>query len=298
MQTDRASRRESAILVSLAALVFTVVLLRTAWVNDDAYITLRTVDNFVNGYGLTWNPAERVQAFTHPLWLFLITIVYSATRESYLTTIALSITVSVLAFVLLGTRIARGWWASLLGMTILLLSKSYIDYSTSGLENPATHLFLVLFLIVYFVAPATPSRRRLFYCALLAAFVTLNRADTLLLLAPALAFEVLRSSAVQKRVPLVLVAFLPFIAWELFSTFYYGSPLPNTTYAKLNTGLHTWDLLEQGILYYLNALDLDPLTMAVIAGGGSRGFRHGVSTSQVPRHRRSALPGVCSDDRW
>ncbi len=42
--------------------------------SDDAYITLRTVDNFINGYGLTWNISERVQAYTHPLWMFLLSI--------------------------------------------------------------------------------------------------------------------------------------------------------------------------------------------------------------------------------
>ena len=45
------------------------VLVNTAWLSEDIYITLRVVDNFVNGYGLTWNVAERVQAYTHPLWL-------------------------------------------------------------------------------------------------------------------------------------------------------------------------------------------------------------------------------------
>ena len=51
--------------------LFTYVFIVNAWVGDDAYITFRTVDNFVNGYGLTWNTSERVQAYTHPLWMFL-----------------------------------------------------------------------------------------------------------------------------------------------------------------------------------------------------------------------------------
>ena len=36
-------------------LLYGVVLLRTAWLCDDAYITFRTVDNFINGFGLRWN---------------------------------------------------------------------------------------------------------------------------------------------------------------------------------------------------------------------------------------------------
>ena len=42
------------------------------WLCDDAYISLRTVDNWVAGRGLRWNAFERVQSFTHPLWLLLL----------------------------------------------------------------------------------------------------------------------------------------------------------------------------------------------------------------------------------
>ena len=51
--------------------LFSMALVRTAWVGDDAYFTFRTIDNFVHGYGLRWNIAERVQAYTHPLWMLL-----------------------------------------------------------------------------------------------------------------------------------------------------------------------------------------------------------------------------------
>src|SRR4051812_35898548 len=60
-------------------LAFTYVFLANAWIGDDAYITFRVVWNFVHGYGLTFNPDERVQAFTHPLWTFVIAAVHSLT---------------------------------------------------------------------------------------------------------------------------------------------------------------------------------------------------------------------------
>ena len=56
--------------------VFVYVWLVNAWICDDAYITFRTVDNFINGYGLTWNPGERVQAYTHPLCMFIVSFFY------------------------------------------------------------------------------------------------------------------------------------------------------------------------------------------------------------------------------
>ena len=78
---------ELAVLVAAVALVVTIV--RSAWYCDDAFITWRTVDNFVNGHGLTWNVAERVQTYTHPLWMMLLTVAYFLTREANFTGLAL-----------------------------------------------------------------------------------------------------------------------------------------------------------------------------------------------------------------
>ena len=70
---DRMLRDADAVLfhrvVLLLCLVFMAVLLRTAWLGDDAFITFRTVMNVTHGHGLTFNIAERVQSYTHPLWL-------------------------------------------------------------------------------------------------------------------------------------------------------------------------------------------------------------------------------------
>ena len=46
------SGSERVLLVGLV-LVALAVMIRTAWVCDDAYITLRVVDNLVHGYGRT-----------------------------------------------------------------------------------------------------------------------------------------------------------------------------------------------------------------------------------------------------
>src|SRR5687767_14174543 len=78
-------------------LVFAYALWRTAWASDDAFITLRSIDNLVNGYGMTWNPAERVQAFTHPLWYLVLAVPYFFTREAFYTSISVSIVVSLVA---------------------------------------------------------------------------------------------------------------------------------------------------------------------------------------------------------
>src|SRR4051812_5661024 len=86
-----------AVGVLLTAL-FLCAIVRYGWVAEDAYITLRTVDNFVHGFGLRWNVAERVQAYTHPLWMLLLCLVYAVTREDFLTLVFTCATISVIAF--------------------------------------------------------------------------------------------------------------------------------------------------------------------------------------------------------
>ena len=82
-----------------------LIILRNAWICDDAYITFRTVDNFIHGHGLTWNLAERVQAYTHPLWMMIISFFYLFTKEIYYTVIFLSLTLCALTFFYLSKKI-------------------------------------------------------------------------------------------------------------------------------------------------------------------------------------------------
>src|SRR5579863_7902587 len=70
-EAGQRDRNGKTILV-FALVFFFFVLIKNAWLSDDGYITLRTVSNFVHGYGLTWNIDERVQTYTHPLWMFLL----------------------------------------------------------------------------------------------------------------------------------------------------------------------------------------------------------------------------------
>jgi arabinofuranosyltransferase len=250
--------------VILLVCLFCAVVLRTAWLSDDAFITFRTIDNLVGGYGLTWNTGERVQAFTHPLWLLLLAPFYAVTGDMYLTAILVSVVASVATVVLYAARLASSALPAMIGVAVLLFSKAFTDYSTSGLENPLTHLLLAVFLYDYLERGARPGS--LLKLSLLAGLMTLNRMDTLLLILPALAFVFWQERS-WRAAGSVLVGFLPFIAWELFALVYYGYALPNTAYAKLNTGIGAMDSFRQGLSYCLVTLNIDPLTLIAIAAG-------------------------------
>ena len=273
--TSAQSRR---VLLVLLVLLYGVVVLRTAWLSDDAYITFRTIENFVHGYGLGYNPYVRVQAYTHPLWMLLLSGVYflayrvmgiSFQTELPSVTILLSMLLSILAIILFSVRICRSSLGALVGVAILTLSRAFVDYSTSGLENPLSHVLLVAFFLVYMMdqrEPAAGAAKRLQHLSLIAALLATCRMDLGLLVLPVLAVEFLRVENKRKALRAVLIGFAPLIAWELFSVFYYGFPFPNTAYAKLNTSIGAGKLFQQGVYYAFNSLATDPITLFVIAG--------------------------------
>ena len=212
--------------------LFALSIVNSAWVCDDAYITFRSIDNCVNGYGLRWNIAERVQTFTHPLWLFLLTPVYLLSGNIYYSSVFLNVVLSVSAAWL----VVRFFASNAVGVVwiclILGLSKAFVDFSTSGLENSLHHFLLAVYLVVWFKCHEGQSRQLLlfFVCSL----VLLTRLDGLLLIAPTLLSDIRRNpSGMLHR---ILIGFSPLLIWSIIATLYYGSPLPNTAYAKLGTG--------------------------------------------------------------
>src|SRR6266446_4115614 len=201
--------------IGLTLLLLLLVILAAgarAWVCDDAYITFRTIDNFARGLGLRWNPAERVQAYTHPLWMALMVGARTATGELFFSSIALSLALSAAALVVFLRRIAGSADLAGLGLTALLFSRAFLDYSTSGLENPLVHLLLALFLATW-LRPTPASDGRTFRLVLLASLIATTRLDLLILLAPALLAIVL-SRPSPRRLAAVGLGLLPLVAWE------------------------------------------------------------------------------------
>ena len=71
-------------LTLLALICLSYELVVTAWLNDDAIFTIRTILNWLDGYGPVFNLGERVQAYTHPLWFFLLAFFLLVSNSIYL----------------------------------------------------------------------------------------------------------------------------------------------------------------------------------------------------------------------
>lgn len=261
-----------AVLLFVMLCIFSRILYRTAWICDDAYITFRTVDNFTHGNGMRWNVSERVQSFTHPLWFFLLSFFSKFSGELYYTSLFLSIAFTLIVLTVFSIAAHDNIYALGPLLAVLLFSRAFIDYSTSGLENPLSHALLLVFLLLYW--HAGKRYLLLFFASLAAALGILTRPDLALFFFPCLlhGWYVYR----DKRAIIAIVSgFIPLFAWMAFSLLYYGFLFPNTAYAKLGSGIPAGELCMQGLHYLQNSLTRDPLTLTTIvfAAGAPFVFR-------------------------
>ena len=245
--------------------VFVAVLIKNAWACDDAFICFRVADNFVNGYGLRWNIIERVQVFTNPLWTLLFSGIYFFTREALFTSTTLSVLVSTALIIIFSYVFLKDRAVAPAAIFVLLMSKAFIDYSVSGLENPLSHLMILIFFIIYCREQAClfPAKKYIFLLSLSAGLGTLTRPDLILIFIIPLVHAVY-SERKQKPVLPLLAGVAPLIGWGIFAFIYYGYALPNTLWAKVFSGVPKVFFFKQGLYYIYDSLMRDPVTLATV----------------------------------
>jgi arabinofuranosyltransferase len=260
--------------------ILSAVVAFRSWLTDDALITFRVVYNMDHGLGLGWNLDERVQAFTSPLWTLVLAAFALLTRELHITCHLLQVALVAATAAILSSKLCRTLLDRLLGASLLVLSKAFVDYSSSGLENTLGLALLALYLASYFRKELTP--RTLRYEALLTSLALVNRLDTVFLYAPMFLVRLAPLWTVRRPAPstvggrraLVLsylsalgTGALPLVLWELFSFFYFGFFIPNSALAKLSSGVPLTTMVGKGLIYLSDSLNLDPITLVAVSFG-------------------------------
>jgi arabinofuranosyltransferase len=241
------------------------ICLWNAWICDDAFVTFRVADNVLNGFGPRWNVDERVQAYSNPLWLLLFLPAYAVVGSPYAAAIILAVLCTTAALLLLARGASSSQLATL-GMAVCMTSKAFIDYSTSGLENPVSYALLAALAGCIGSYPASDGRPHLllFFILLICGLLALNRLDGVILALPTLLWAASRVRSVSSAIA-ITSGLIPLIAWLVFGTVYYGFPFPNTAYAKLDNGWPSIDLFQQGLRYLFDSLTRDPVTLSTVA---------------------------------
>lgn len=250
---------------------------------DDAYISLRYAQNWVNGAGIVWQPGDRVEGYTNFLQVVLfalgLRLGYSGETVAY--TIGI---VSALAAIVVAVMIARRLSASEQnrglagGIAAVLISANpfFVYWSVSGLETP---LFILLCLLTvwafYEMFNASLSNRQYarLYAVLTGIFLigaAMTRPDGLIL---AFASVAVAGMAIwygeQRRELLYLfgivigvftIGYGGYFAWR---SLYYGQFLPNTFYVKVGSGT---EQIRRGIAYVWDMLNITPIHFLLVTG--------------------------------
>ena len=261
----------------LAVLLVGIVVIRVAWVSDDALITLRTALNITHNWGPGFNATESVQAFTHPLWFLLWVWVGSWTNQWILGVIALSVVFVVIATALLVQRVT-----SLPRLVIvtgfLVLSNAFIDFTTSGLENPLAYAVIAV-LLTLSLRQDTAGSTPWWWAALVGlttAAVVLTRLDLATLVALPLALLLWQYRTNMRAIIIGLAAFVvPLVVWFTWSHLTYAALLPNTFAAKTNAEIPRGEFIIQGLRYLWVSFENDPVTMIGLAVGIGMGLSLG-----------------------
>jgi hypothetical protein len=199
---------------------------------DDSYITFRYSRNILAGNGFTFNPEERVLGTTTPLYTLILTGVGSIfggsnTPFPEISWILNAILDAIACVVLL--QVGKKMASDRVGLIAALswaVAPFSVTFSIGGLE---TSLFvLLLFLTSYFYLYSKPYG--LWLCAF---FMILTRPDALVFILPMIAFPVIHRGlrCIYKFKPIILAS-IPLVAWIVFSSIYFGSPLPHSVTAK------------------------------------------------------------------
>jgi len=240
---------------------------------DDAYIFLRYAANFANGQGLVFNPGERVEGYTSPLWVLTLALL----RILHLDLVALLPTLSALAgvatilvlFLFAGDHLPRGREALIvLAAFFLVTNPSFLVWTWSGMDTALFTCLFVLSVLLFLRQAHGPGP--MVAAGVVFALAALARLD-ILATAPLYLIFLLWLYRRQRR--LLIRKLLSFLLPQLllglhflwrFS--YYGAWLPNTYRAKADIPLPA--LLASGSQYsadfaWAYALPLAILLLAV-----------------------------------
>ncbi|MFX0195983.1 MAG: hypothetical protein ACFFCW_07665 [Candidatus Hodarchaeota archaeon] len=224
-----------------------------AWSNrfiqDDAFISLRYADNFVNGKGLVWNEGERIEGYTNFLWTLAMTTPLYLKFDPITFSFALSIGFFIFSLVFtykISMLIFNSRDISLLTIILLGTNYTFSSYATGGLE---TQLQACIFVTSMFTLLRSIHTNKWKPCtmlilSLLLSAAILTRLDSALLLIVilpvALLFFLLDDRIpAQEKVIRIITLVLPFMvlvgAWLIWKLSYYGDILPNTFYVKASS---------------------------------------------------------------
>jgi arabinofuranosyltransferase len=220
---------ERAIYVVAAVLIVAGLYRARRYYVDDAYITLRYAERWLAGKGLTWTDGERVEGYTHPLWLLQIALLGRLG-------VALPDSPRVLGVAYLAAIFAVFQRARALPFSVLVLATlpGLSLWAMGGLETVSFAFWLILaaLLTVRIVETEKAATRSGALAGSALAAAALTRPEGLAV-AVVVAAWVARSRQGLALRGLLIAFAVPVSAWEVLRLAYYGDLVANPARVKL-----------------------------------------------------------------
>ncbi len=261
-EVDRTSLLNWGVL-AVPALVLAIASWAYRWVQDDAYINFRIIGNLLAGHGPVFNVGERVEAYSDPLWLFLLAGVHEVLPSVTLewTSALLGIAFAVSGVVFGGRAIQRlagprgGAVVVPVGLYVLSAVAGVWEYVTGGLEMGM--VFCWVGLSFWLLVRVESRRDQAVRAAAVIGLGSLIRPELILESAVFLLALLVVVAAPgwhgpdgrfrRYLVPVTAAAVLP-VLYELWRMAYFGMLVSNTALAK-SAGSAWWG---QGFTYLWN----------------------------------------------
>ena len=253
-------------IVFFSVLLYKVI--SESWICDDAYHAFIMARNLVEGKGFVYNIGERVNASTCPFYTLIVALFYAISGNMYMsgTISCILLSAAAIGILLFCVCKRKPFLIACVGM-VMLFDRSFISYTTSGLENAMLFFLAALFCLMLF-GNKKYKMGKLIGMALTVGITAGTRMDSVLIYVPVCiavySFGAFTDVKWYKRWLAGLIGLSPFIAWLIFSVYYYGFPFPNTAYAKLNTGIPASDYLSRGLRYIRYSFLYSPTLLLVI----------------------------------
>jgi len=233
------------LILALILIVFVVHCLSLDFTQDDAFISYRYVENFIQGNGLVFNSGERVEGYTNFLWIIILSI-FARLGLNIITVSKILGVASGCATLILIHQLSRMLFPkkerllSLLPPLLLTASSAFAYWSISGLESSFFAMTVLLSVYLYLRG----KRGWVVSCALSA----LIRPEGVLIFGILLLHQLIFTRNTFKKALRHLGGFaLLLLPFAVFKLLYYGDLLPNPFYAK--TGL-SFEYVKSGLEYF------------------------------------------------
>jgi hypothetical protein len=231
---------------------------------DDAFITFRYSRNLVEGQGFVYNPGVQTLGTTTPLFALTMAAISAMTGGQDFQWYAIAVSAladagTVALLYLLARRLIGNDWLAIFPAALWAISPMSVTFAVGGMETSLSIFWMVAATWLYvcgkeslavgegltnlgFAPSPTVSKNNItvYWREILigacAGLGLLTRVDAVLWIAPLFIYQLGEDWLKRRRLPwrTWLACGLVLLPWAIFSTTYFGSPIPNSVTAKRN----------------------------------------------------------------